>query len=71
MSSWRYGRDQRNFAPTDSATMLRRNLLHMLRGLLLGAPVGSNGIIAVGWCIGLAVAGYAWSRWLYRRNPVR
>jgi ABC-2 type transport system permease protein len=46
-------------------------IINTLRGLLLGTPVGSNGIIAVGWCIGLAVAGYAWSRWLYRRHPVR
>jgi ABC-2 type transport system permease protein len=46
-------------------------IINTLRGLLLGTPVASSGIIAVGWCIGLTVAGYAWSRWLYHRHPVR
>jgi ABC-2 type transport system permease protein len=46
-------------------------IINTLRGLLLGTPVGRNGIIAVGWCIALTAAGYAWSRMLYRRHAMR
>ncbi len=46
-------------------------IINTLRGLLLGTPVGSSGIIAVAWCAGLTAAGYAWSRALYRRHAVR
>ena len=46
-------------------------IINTLRGLLLGTPVGSNAIIAVGWCTGMIVAGYAWSLVLYRRHSVR
>ena len=42
-----------------------------LRGLLLGTPIGNNGIIAVAWCAGIALAGYLWARRLYIRRPVR
>jgi len=40
-----------------------------LRGLLLGTPVGDQGLIAVAWCVGLALAGYLWARALFRRDP--
>jgi len=42
-----------------------------LRGLLLGTPIGSNAIIAVAWCAGIALLGYLWARRLYIRHPVR
>jgi ABC-2 type transport system permease protein len=42
-----------------------------LRGLLLGTPIGSNAIIAVVWCAGIALLGYLWARRLYIRHPVR
>jgi ABC-2 type transport system permease protein len=42
-----------------------------LRGLLLGTPIGNNGIIAVAWCAGIALLGYLWARRLYIRRPVR
>lgn len=42
-----------------------------LRGLLLGTPVEDSGILAVAWCVGLALAGYLWSRALFRREPSR
>jgi ABC-2 type transport system permease protein len=42
-----------------------------LRGLLLGTPIGSNAIIAVAWCAGIALLGYLWARRLYIRRPVR
>jgi len=42
-----------------------------LRGLLLGTPIGNNGIIAVAWCAGIALLGYLWARRLYIRRAVR
>jgi ABC-2 type transport system permease protein len=42
-----------------------------LRGLLLGTPIGNSGIIAVAWCVGLTVVGYAWSKRLYSKGQRR
>jgi ABC-2 type transport system permease protein len=39
-----------------------------LRGLLLGTPIGTNWIAALGWCAALAVAGYLGSRALFNRR---
>lgn len=39
-----------------------------LRGLLLGTPIGSKWIQAVGWCVVLTVVGYAFSRKLFDRR---
>ncbi len=39
-----------------------------LRGLLLGTPIGTDWIAAVGWCAGLFVAGYLGSRRLFDRR---
>lgn len=46
-------------------------IINTLRDLLLGAPLGNNGYIAVTWCAGLALAGYLWARALFRRATVR
>jgi ABC-2 type transport system permease protein len=46
-------------------------VIDAVRGLLLGTPVGDSAIIAMAWCVGLAVLGYLWSRALFRRDPVR
>ena len=43
-------------------------VIDTLRGLLTGGPIGSNGITAVAWCAGLALAGYVWARVLSRRD---
>ncbi len=40
-----------------------------LRGLLLGTPIGNDWILAIVWCAGLALAGYLWSKRLFRRDP--
>ncbi len=45
-------------------------IIDALRGLLLGTPVDDSGALAVGWCVGLALAGYVWARLLFRRDPV-
>ncbi|GEB49830.1 MULTISPECIES: ABC transporter permease [Streptomyces] len=43
--------------------------IETLRGLLLGTGIGSDGWAAVGWCLGLTVLGYLWSRSLFDRDP--
>ncbi len=40
-----------------------------LRGLLRGTGIGYNGWLAAGWCLGLAVLGYFWSRSVFQRDP--
>ena len=44
-------------------------IIETLRGLLMGTPIGNSGVLAVGWCVGLALAGYLWARALFRRDP--
>src|SRR2546421_12407186 len=46
-------------------------VIDTLRGLLLGTPIGNSAILAVAWCVGLALVGYLWARAVYNRNPVR
>lgn len=46
-------------------------LIETVRGLLLGTPVGGNGSLAVGWCVVIAAAVFAWSRAIYERKSVR
>jgi ABC-2 type transport system permease protein len=41
-----------------------------LRGLLTGTPIGSNAVIAVAWCAGIALLAYLWARRLYSRHPI-
>ena len=51
--------------------------IEAVRGLLLGTPSGSSpldaqaDVLAVGWCVVIAVAGYAWAMALYERKSVR
>lgn len=44
-------------------------LIETVRGLLLGTPIGSSGVVAVGWCVAISVLGYVWARRLYDRDP--
>jgi ABC-2 type transport system permease protein len=46
-------------------------LIETIRGLLLGTPLGSNAVLAIGWCVVMTVAGYAWSTAIYERKSVR
>lgn len=39
-----------------------------LRGLLGGAPVGSDAAVAAAWCLGLLVVAYLWAVRTYRRR---
>ncbi|MER8073477.1 ABC transporter permease [Streptomyces sp. NPDC094034] len=45
--------------------------IETLRGLLLGTEIGDNGWLAVGWCLGLAVLGYVWSKSVFNRDTTR
>ncbi len=44
-------------------------IIETLRGLLTGAPIGSSGLVAIGWCIAIVLAGYLWSVRLFSREP--
>jgi ABC-2 type transport system permease protein len=44
-------------------------IIETLRGLLLGTPIGNNAIVALAWCVGIALIGYLWARALFRREP--
>ena len=44
-------------------------IMETLRGLLVGGAIGSKGVLAVAWCVGIALVGYLWSRRLYNRDP--
>ncbi len=45
--------------------------IETIRGLLLGTPLGCHPVLAIGWCVVIAVVGYAWSRAIYERKSVR
>jgi ABC-2 type transport system permease protein len=45
--------------------------IETIRGLLLGTPLGWNPVLAIGWCVVIAVAGYSWSMTIYERKSVR
>jgi ABC-2 type transport system permease protein len=46
-------------------------IMETLRGLLMGTAIGNSGILAVAWCMAIALLGFAWSVRLYERNPLR
>ncbi|OLT31729.1 ABC transporter permease [Actinomadura sp. CNU-125] len=68
------------FVPTDTMpTALRwfaeyqpfTPLTETLRGLLLGAPIGDSGAQAVGWCVGITIFGYLWSKYRFNHATSR
>ena len=44
-------------------------IIETLRGLLLGTPIGTSGLIAVAWCVAISLFGFLWARRLYDRGP--
>jgi ABC-2 type transport system permease protein len=44
-------------------------VIDTLRALLAGAPVGNSGALAVAWCAGIGLFGYAWAKRLFNRDP--
>jgi ABC-2 type transport system permease protein len=47
------------------------SMIETVRGLLLGTPIGNKAIVAIAWCVVIALAGYLWARVSYNRDPVR
>jgi ABC-2 type transport system permease protein len=43
-------------------------IIETIRGLLNGAPSTSDAIVAVAWCVGLAVVGYVWARHTFAKR---
>ena len=41
-----------------------------LRGLLIGGAIGNHALISVGWCAGIAAAGYVWAVTRYNSTAV-
>ena len=44
-------------------------IIETVRGLLLGTPIGTDGMVAVAWCVVISVGSYLWARKLYERDP--
>ena len=66
------------FVPTDSmpagcagspSTSPSRPIIETLRGLLMGTPIGNSAILAVAWCVAIALVGYLWAKRLFNRDP--
>jgi ABC-2 type transport system permease protein len=51
-----------SYAAGDSATMLRRNLRHLVRYPSM--------TFTIAWSAGIALLAYLWARRLYSRDPV-
>jgi ABC-2 type transport system permease protein len=47
------------------------SVIETLRGLLMGTPIGDSGALAIAWCAGIAVGGYLWAVWAFRRKTAR
>ena len=46
-------------------------IIETLRGLLMGTEIGDSWLLAIAWCLGIALAGYAWARVAFGREPAR
>jgi ABC-2 type transport system permease protein len=46
-------------------------MIETLRGLLFGTPIGNHAMIAIAWCVAIALGGYLWARVAYSRDPIR
>jgi ABC-2 type transport system permease protein len=44
-------------------------IIETLRGLLTGTPIGNDAVVALAWCLALALAGYLWARAAFNRDP--
>ncbi len=44
-------------------------IIETLRGLLMGTPIGNNGVLAVAWSLGIGLLGYLWAKRLFNRDP--
>jgi len=44
------------------------SIIDTFRSLLTRTPMGNHGIVAVAWCVGIAVVGFLWAVKLYNRD---
>lgn len=45
-------------------------IIDTLRALLMDTPVGTRGLVALGWCVAMILVGYLWARFAYNRSSV-
>ncbi len=66
------------FVPTDSLPAGLRAFaeyqpftpfIETVRGLLMGTPIGSSGVLTIAWSGGIALLGYVWAKKLFNRDP--
>lgn len=43
-------------------------IIETIRGLLMGTPIGNNGIISIAWCLGITAVAYFWATRLFSRQ---
>ena len=43
-------------------------IIETIRGLLMGTPIGNNGVIAIAWCVGITVVAFLWAKKLFNRQ---
>lgn len=43
-------------------------IIETVRGLLVGEPSGSKAIVAIVWCVGIALVGYVWSLSTFKKR---
>ena len=43
-------------------------VVETIRGLLFGTEIGTQGVLAVAWCVGFSVVGFLWATRLYGRD---
>jgi ABC-2 type transport system permease protein len=65
------------FVPTDSMSAPVRAfaehqpftpIIETIRGLLMGTPIGNNGVIAIAWCVGITLVASLWATRLFNRR---
>jgi ABC-2 type transport system permease protein len=46
-------------------------IVETIRSLLTGSEMGSNGMLALGWCLLIIVGSYVWGSWLFKRKAAK
>jgi ABC-2 type transport system permease protein len=46
-------------------------IIETMRGLLVGTPIGNDGLVAIAWCVVVSLGAYLWALRLYERVPAR
>ncbi len=46
-------------------------VIETVRGLLMGTEIGNSAMLAVTWCAGIALVGYVWAGFMFKRKTAR